>query len=193
MLTSPQINELAAALSKAQGAMKGAVKDSSNPHFKSKYADLSSVWDACRKVLAANGLSVIQTPEESERQEVRISTTLLHSSGQWITSTYAIPVTKADAQGYGSAITYARRYSLAAMVGVAPEDDDGNAASKAAPASAVITDAQVSQIIDLLESSNADKARFLKHFRAGSVEQIRATDYANAVAALTKKLEQANG
>ncbi len=129
MNKSEQINELATALSKAQGAIKGALKDTANPFFKSKYADLSSVWEACREQLANNGLSVAQTPCKSEHGYVGIETILMHSSGQWISNDFAIPVTKVDAQGFGSAITYARRYALAAMVGVAPEDDDGNAAT----------------------------------------------------------------
>jgi hypothetical protein len=128
MNKSDQINELAAALSKAQGTIKGAMKDTANPFFKSKYADLSSVWDACREQLFNNGLSVAQMPFQSE-SGIGMETVLMHSSGQWISGQFVMPVSKADAQGVGSATTYARRYSLAAMVGVAPEDDDGNAAS----------------------------------------------------------------
>jgi hypothetical protein len=129
---SEQLNELGAALAKAQGQIEGAKKDSANPFFKSTYADLASVWEACRKPLSDNGLSVIQCPEESD-SGIAIETMLLHSSGQWKTSRYCVPVSKADAQAVGSAITYGRRYALAAMVGVAPEDDDGNAAAKAKP------------------------------------------------------------
>jgi hypothetical protein len=131
MRTSDQINELAGALAKAQGAIKGAVKDSLNPHFKNKYADLASVWDACRAQLASNGLSVVQCLG-SEEGGVRITTTLLHASGQWISDDLIMPA-GATPQTAGSAITYGRRYGLAAMVGVAPEDDDANAASNAAP------------------------------------------------------------
>lgn len=132
MNQSEQLNELAAALSKAQGQIEGAKKDSANPFFKSKYADLASVWEACRKPLTENGLSIIQCPEESENG-IAIETMLLHSSGQWKSSRYSMPVSKIDAQAVGSAITYGRRYALAAMVGVAPEDDDGNAAAKGKP------------------------------------------------------------
>jgi len=133
MNQSENINELAAALAKAQGQIEGAKKDSANPFFKSTYADLASVWEACRKQLSDNGLSVIQCPEEAENG-IAIETMLLHSSGQWKTGRYVIPVAKNDAQAVGSAITYGRRYALAAMVGIAPEDDDGNAATKAKPA-----------------------------------------------------------
>lgn len=134
MKKSDSIASLAAALAIAQGQMKGAIKDSANPFFKSKYADLASVVEAIRVAFSLNGLSYIQTVEPSDKDEVRVETTLLHSSGEWIAcGVLSLPVSKADAQGYGSALTYARRYSLSAAVGVAPEDDDGNAASAAKP------------------------------------------------------------
>lgn len=134
MNRSENINELATALAKAQGQMRNALKDTKNEFFKSKYADLASVIEAIRTPMAENGLSYIQTTEPSEKNEVRIETSIFHSSGQWIScGTLAVPVAKADAQGYGSALTYARRYSLSAAFGVASEDDDGNAATKAAP------------------------------------------------------------
>ena len=134
MNKSESIKELATALAKAQGAIKGAVKDSANPFFKSKYADLASVVEAIRSAFAANGLSYIQSVEPSDKDEVRVETTILHSSGEWIgCGVLALPVSKVDAQGYGSALTYARRYSLSAATGVAPEDDDGNAATVAKP------------------------------------------------------------
>jgi len=102
--------------------------------FKSKYADLASVVEAIREAFAANGLSYTQAIEPSEKDEVRVETILLHSSGEWLSAgVLALPVSKHDAQGFGSALTYARRYGLSAAVGVAPEDDDGNAATKAAP------------------------------------------------------------
>ena len=135
MVKSDQINELATALAKAQGQMRGAIKDQSNPFFKSQYADLASVVEAIRKPLSDNGICWLQLTLPSEKEEVLVETILAHSSGQWISGITAVPVTKADAQGFGSALTYARRYGLSAAAGVAPEDDDGNAAAKAAPAS----------------------------------------------------------
>ena len=130
MITSEQINELAAALAKAQGQIQAASRDNENPHFRSRYADLASVWNACRVALSLNGLAVLQGPA-LVGQGVSVTTRLLHSSGQWAESTLVLPMDKATAQGAGSAITYARRYALAAMVGVAPDDDDdGNAASQ---------------------------------------------------------------
>ena len=127
---SPQINELATALAKAQGMMQTAKKDSSNPFFKSVYADLASVWEACRQALSTNGLCVIQTTD-NDNGSVIVITTLVHAGGQWIRGKLRIKPVKDDPQGTGSAITYARRYALAAIVGVAPdesEDDDGEGA-----------------------------------------------------------------
>jgi hypothetical protein len=118
---------LAKALATAQSQIKGATKDATNPHFKNKYADLSSVWDACRKPLSENGLSILQYTVIHEGQPALV-TMLLHVSGESVEGLTPLLVGKQDMQALGSAITYARRYGLAAMVGVAPEDDDGQAA-----------------------------------------------------------------
>lgn len=129
---SPEIKNLAVALCKAQAQVKPAKKDSTNPHFKSSYADLASVIDACGEALTNNGLSVVQFPGYEARDDQFISTlttVLVHTSGEWIRSTAGAPCSKADAQGVGSVTTYLRRYSLAAIARVAPDDDDGNAAS----------------------------------------------------------------
>jgi hypothetical protein len=133
MNRSEQLGELAAALAQAQGVMLGAKKDSDNPYFKSKYADLASVVEAIRGPLSAHGLSYVQIPIPTEGDWVRVETVLLHASGQWISGTVEVPVSKADAHGYGGALTYARRYGLSSIVGVAQEDDDGNAATQAKP------------------------------------------------------------
>ena len=125
---SQDIAELSKALCKAQGAMKGAVKDSSNPFFKSKYADLSAVWDDVREPFAKHGLSVIQMPTGGVGN-VSLVTQITHDSGQWIRSKLTMVPVKTDPQGIGSCITYARRYALAAMAGVYQIDDDGNHAS----------------------------------------------------------------
>ena len=132
MERSEQINELATALSKAQGMMEGAIKDSRNPHFNSKYADLASCWDAIRGPLSSNGLSVVQFLSSVDGG-VSCQTMLMHSSGQWMSSDFFIPVDKTNAHGYGSAATYSRRFSLQAICGIAPVDDDGNAAAAAEP------------------------------------------------------------
>lgn len=131
MERSESIAELSAALAKAQGLLEGAKKDSNNPFFKSKYADLASVWDACRKPLSDNNLSVVQLAGSScENPEIiTIETMLCHSSGEWISGALSVKPVKTDPQAIGSCITYLRRYSLQAIVGIAPEDDDGNEAS----------------------------------------------------------------
>lgn len=125
---SENINELAAALAKAQGEIGGALKSSDNPFFKSKYADLTSVMDACRAPLSKNGIAIIQIPGGDDQGNISIETMLVHSSGQWISGAIGCKPGKADAQGAGSVITYLRRYALAAMTGVTPEDDDGEGA-----------------------------------------------------------------
>ena len=131
--TSPTIAALAKALSAAQGEVEGAVKGKENPAFRSKYADLAAVWDACREALTKHGLAIVQSPGPCADGRMEMTTLLAHSSGEWMRGTLTIPLAKVDAQAYGSATTYARRYALAAFVGVAPEDDDGNAAAAAAP------------------------------------------------------------
>ncbi len=130
MSQSELINELAAALSKAQGEMQAAIKDKINPFFKSSYADLGSVWDAARPVLSKYGLCVMQTTElAADRNQVIMVTTLAHTSGQWMKSFLPLNPSKNDSQGMGAAITYLRRYSLSAIVGVVcDEDDDGETA-----------------------------------------------------------------
>lgn len=126
MNQSPQINELATALSKAQSEMSFASKDSINPHFKSKYADLSAVWDAIRVPLTKHGLSVTQILETMGDQIILVSI-LMHSSGQWIKSTLPVINANKTSQGQGSGITYCRRYALAALVGCVQDDDDAEA------------------------------------------------------------------
>ena len=128
MQKSDSINELAAALSKAQGQISGAIKDSQNPFYKSNYADLGSCWDSIRRPLSDNGLSVIQAVDSIDNA-IFIETILAHTSGQFMSSRVKINPTKDDPQGVGSAITYYRRYSLAAMVGLYQIDDDANAAT----------------------------------------------------------------
>jgi len=130
MRTSEAINEIAAAMAKAQMYIQNAHKDTKNPFFKSTYADLASVWDACRLPLSENGIAVFQMPTTTAEGAVAVTTRLAHSSGQWIEETMACRPAKGDAQAMGSVVTYLRRYMLAAAAGVAPADDDGNAAVK---------------------------------------------------------------
>ena len=125
---SDKIDKLAGALAKAQGELDGAAKKSTNPFFKSGYADLHEVISSTFPHLSKYGLSVSQG-NEIIPGAVCVTTTLLHESGQWLRSKIKLPVEKVNAQGIGAATTYGRRYGLAAMVGVAQKDDDGNSIS----------------------------------------------------------------
>jgi len=127
MNTSVEINELATALAKAQAEMEGATKASANPYFKSKYADLASVRDACMGPLTKYGIAVVQSPS-AEGAVVSVETTFLHTSGQWVSGIASATAKDDSPQSVGSAITYLRRYALQSFSGVAPEDDDGEAA-----------------------------------------------------------------
>lgn len=133
MQVSSTITELAKALTKAQAMMKPVKATNENPYFKSKYADLAAVWESCRKPLTDNGLSVVQTTECVDGKVI-IETVLLHESGEWISSQISLTPAKNDPQSIGSAITYGRRYSLSAMVGVCAEDEDDDAQKASDPA-----------------------------------------------------------
>jgi hypothetical protein len=135
MQQSESIANLAKSLSVVQGKLTYAKKDSKNPFFKFNYADLESVWDACRDLLSSNGLAVSQFPglySELDKS-MSLTTILTHISGEWISQEMSVPMSKPDAQGAGSCLTYMRRYALAAVVGVVQADDDGNAASSPKP------------------------------------------------------------
>jgi len=124
------MKNIASALVKAQRAFGPALKSSTNPHFRSRYADLSACVEAVITGLNDNGIALIQQTHDSE-SGVCVETLFLHESGESLSAgKLHVPATKQDAQGYGSALTYARRYSLMAACGIAPEDDDGNAASR---------------------------------------------------------------
>ncbi len=124
MLKSESIAALAKAIALSQLHVGNALKSSTNPHFKSKYADLAEILNTVRPVFSANGIAIVQTPT-FESGVASVETMLCHESGEFISSVCSSPVSKQDAQGIGSAITYLRRYSLAAMCGIAQEDDDG--------------------------------------------------------------------
>jgi len=129
-LQSAEIGEIAAALSVAQAEINPAEKNATNPHLKNKYANISAIYDAVREVLPKHGLCVVQTMLPTDGTRAHVRTTLAHKSGQWFASECVMPLDRqGGAQGMGSAITYARRYSLSAILGVvADEDDDGNGA-----------------------------------------------------------------
>lgn len=132
MKTSEQINEIASAMAKAQETLKPAHKDSLNPHYQSRYADLASIWEAWQQAGPANGLAVWQDVTTDEHG-VAVVTRIIHASGQWYEcGPLTIPVSRQDAHGVGSATTYAKRYGLSAAVGLVADDDDDGAAAVAA-------------------------------------------------------------
>lgn len=162
-------SQLAAAFVKAQKAFAPALKQSTNPHFKSRYADLASCVDAVMGALNDNGIALIQnTHEDDSGTGVIVETMFLHESGEvmccgWLT----VPAARQDPQGYGSALTYARRYSLMAACGIAPEDDDGNAASKR-PEIRINESQMVDHMSSMEAATNQDelKAAYVKAFAA---------------------------
>ncbi len=130
MKTSDSIKQIAPAFAKAQGAVANTIKSAINPHFKNKYVPLDDLIPVVKSALLSEGIAFVQGAEQSEGDVLHLTTRLMHTSGEWIESTLSMRPSKADPQGIGSCITYARRYSLAAMVGVvSDEDDDANAAS----------------------------------------------------------------
>jgi hypothetical protein len=134
--TSVEIDKIAGALVAVQAAMKPAIKDATNPHFRSKYADLGAIWDACREPLTKNGIFTGQDVT-GDVGCVAVTTRLIHTSGQWVEfGPLVIPLTKGDAQAVGSGVSYGKRYALAAALGIiAEDDDDGNHAVASAPKS----------------------------------------------------------
>jgi hypothetical protein len=188
MKSSEQVNELATALCKAQGDMGGAVKDSSNPFFKSSYADLTSVIKAIKQPFSDNGLSYTQFPVSNEHG-VGVSTRLMHTSGQWLEMEYTLPTVKKDPQASGSAITYARRYALQSIAGIPTADDDAESAMIQSK-NAVVSGDQAKELKGLIEEHGVDVKVFLKHFKATSVDEMLAVHYSKAVAALNAKAKK---
>ncbi len=176
MMQSEQINELAAALAKAQGGMENAAKNKANPHFKSTYADLAAVLDAIRAPLSNNGLSTVQTMVITERCIV-LRTTLLHSSGQFSATEYPIAGNLAPQQ-MGSAITYGRRYSLAALVGIAQDDDDAESAKKTVPETHTVTQSrkidarELAGLQDLINRKETSAEMVCKKLKIGALPDM---------------------
>jgi len=196
MKTSEQINELAAALAQAQGMMGNAVMNRINPHFKSKYADLAAIFDASRKPLSANGLAIVQTIENGV-----LHTRLLHTSGQWIASEHPLPMSGRP-QEIGSALTYARRYSLSALIGIAAdEDDDANAAEKRAakngngkPPDKLSEDA-ISELHEAIYAGGRTEAWFCQFAHINELDALAPERFAAALAYVKKlpKVDNATG
>ncbi len=167
MEQSASIENLAKAMIQVQKTDLFAIKDSNNPFFKSKYADLSSVWTAARQPLTENGLCVVQTNKPSGNGAIIIVTTLMHESGEWVRGELEITPDKNTPQGAGSAVTYGRRYGLQAIVGICPEDDDGNKAegltgnkpakkAQAKPATPLMTDDQKTELRDIYKDAGQE-------------------------------------
>ncbi len=181
MKTSDKIEIISKALVAAQPELSVAIKDSTNPHFKSKYADLTADWNACKDVLKEHKLAVIQTfSPENKEGTVLVTTRLIHQSGEWIEGELPMPHRDNNPQAVGSAITYARRYSLSAMLGiVTEEDDDGNSAaqeqySKTIPKESENPKALYKKLLDKIEDeSPLDPDAFLEGLRKQS-EKIKA-------------------
>lgn len=128
MTKSPEIKNLATALALFRGKMVPVVKDAVNPHYKSAYASLDAILETIKIPLDEAGLSFAQFPDD-----IGLTTILMHKSGEWIEASFAVPLSKSDPQGFGSALTYMRRYALGAILGLSTEeDDDGEGASKTA-------------------------------------------------------------
>jgi hypothetical protein len=186
-----EINSIAEALAKAQVEMKNPALDSVNPHFKSKFANLASVRNAVVPVLAKHGVFVAQNLTNTERG-IACTTILTHTSGQQMMfGPLEMPAMKFDAQGLGSAATYARRYALmSALCIVGDEDDDGNAATKnngATKPIATITESQVADLDALIEEVKADRSKFLKHLKIVKLQEILAANYGTVVQMLEAK------
>ena len=185
-------DNLAKALSKAQGMMEGAKKDKKNPFFNSRYADLSSVFDAIRQPFASNGLSITQVMDVTEDGKTILCTRLMHDSGEFIDSKMILPIDP-NPQKVGSCITYYRRYSLMAIAGIPAEDDDGNVAA-GKPAPSFISSQQVSNLERLINGHTEVRAKVLANCN-GNLSSITIDRYAGAiewVTALVKGKEESN-
>ena len=187
------MKEIASALVKAQKAFGPALKTSSNPHFKSRYADLAACVEAVIDALNSNGVALIQQTHECE-SGVIVETVFVHESGETFSAgKLHVPASKHDAQGYGSALTYARRYSLMAACGIAPEDDDGNAATasppKAAPKAPVKTvgENEISTITNLAKAAGVELTAIAGAYGCPSINDLPLSKTAEVVARLQKK------
>ena len=186
-----EAESLAQAMAAAFAAIEGATKSANNPHFKTKYADLTSVIEAIKPALVANNLFFTQNPRPHERG-VEIETILHHAGGETFSlGSLFVPADKNNAQGFGSALTYARRYALVTAFGVPVEDDDGNAASASPPQKVrFVSDADCVLLMQLIEATGTDARKFCQAFEIASVKQLPADAFTRAKAMLEKKLAQ---
>lgn len=182
--------ELFDAMAQAFPEIEGAIKDSSNPHFKSKYADLTSVVMAIKPALAKYGLFFRQSTRVMDGG-VCVETFICHKSGQEVScGLFFAPALKQDAQGYGSALTYARRYSLSTAFGVCPEDDDGNAAVQSMQQP--ISHQQFLELLALVEATNTDMKTLCEFYKVTGLNNLPSSKFNHAKTHLEKKV-LANG
>lgn len=187
--SSDRIDAISAALAKAQGQMANPTKGAVNPHFKSQYADLSAGLNAVRAALSANSIAIVQTTR-MESEVLMLDTMLAHASGQWIASQWPVVKLPAAPQVIGSALTYARRYTLFALVGIAGEgeDDDGNAASgKDADNSALIDRDQLVQVQSLLDDTKSKQELFFKAIGCTGFSDMTVKQWKDGMARLREK------
>jgi hypothetical protein len=181
---------IAAALARAQMNMGKALKQSANPAFRSKYADLGNVMDACLPALNEAGIALIQPTGEDAHGRF-VETILIHGeSGESLSCRVPLIVAKNDMQGYGSAVTYARRYGLMAMAGIAPEDDDGNAAAKAPPKDEPkkpMSVEQFDEITALIEQTEANEEKLCAYMKVQALHDLDAFGAEHVLALLRKK------
>ena len=188
------MQKIASALVKAQKGFGAALKTSSNPHFKSRYGDLAACVEAVIDSLNDNGIALIQQTHECDNGVI-VETTFIHESGEVFSAgKLHVPASKHDAQGYGSALTYARRYSLMAAAGIAPEDDDGNAATARPSAPPVQRKAdpkvgadELKTITELANKTNTDLSAIAKAYGIPSINDLPLSKTAEVVARLQKK------
>jgi hypothetical protein len=184
---------LSSAMAAAFAEIEGATKDKLNPHFKSKYADLGSVIDAIKPALIKNGLYFTQRPQPSEGG-VTVETVIGHASGEEMSlGALFVPANKNDAQAFGSALTYARRYALVTAFGVPVEDDDGNAAARGQSRSAVspsqpINDSDWALAVQLIEATGTDTQKVCEAHKIGSLKEMTAEQFASLRPILEKRL-----
>ena len=188
--SSDRIDAISAALAKAQGQMANPAKSATNPHFKSQYADLSSGLNAIRAALSANAIAVVQTTDMGD-DTLMLHTVLAHASGQWIASQWPVVKLPAPPQVIGSALTYARRYTLFALTGIAGEndDDDGNAASGKGKEDEgpLIDDDQVAEIQELLAETKSNVGVFFLTLGCTTFSDMTVPQYRKAIALLNEK------